>query len=225
MQKDYYVVLGVSRGADIHKIKKAYRMIVKKYHPDTAAGQTPPEKFFEARQAYEILSDEERRRQYDQKLQERRPPAVGIADAGVRPRRPPVQDSRRYASAADEFFEGFVPGFFPDYFEKGRGRGKDLCLEIILSPQEAHHGGLFPLTVPVREPCPHCGSKGLWDDFFCPVCTGAGSIPAERKFSLSIPPQVRHGTEIRLPLDDIGLRGVWVHVTVLIDPALDDELW
>jgi len=226
MPKDYYVVLGVSKGADINKIKKAYRMAVKQYHPDTAPATTTPEQLMEARKAYEILSDEAKRSQYDTERERQNrpvPPTTNHAPTGTG--RAYAQDIDRFTSSVDEFFEGFVPGFLPDFFEKGRGRGKDLYLDVILSPHEAQDGGLFPVTVPVFEPCPQCGKSGIWDAFFCSVCSGTGRIPAQRTFSLSIPPHVRHGTEIRISLEDIGLPDVWVNVTVLIDHSLADEAW
>lgn len=71
MPKDYYIVLGVSRGTDIDKIKKAYRRVAKKYHPDIARSRESVEKFREIREAYETLGDEERRRRYDQELARR----------------------------------------------------------------------------------------------------------------------------------------------------------
>ena len=80
---------------------------------------------------------------------------------------------RVFSSATDDFFEGFLPGFFD--VDKGRIRGKDLYFEAILSPGEAVEGGLFPITVPVIEPCPKCGKTGAWENFFCPVCSGYGA--------------------------------------------------
>jgi hypothetical protein len=94
---------------------------------------------------------------------------------------------------------------------------------VILSPEEGAQGGLFPITVPVLEPCPRCRRKGLWEEFFCPTCFGRGVVRAEREFSLSIPPHVPHGAQISLSTEDIGLRRVNLHVLVLIDPALDEE--
>jgi DnaJ-class molecular chaperone len=224
MHKDYYVVLGVSRGADLHKIKKAYRMVVKKYHPDMGPSREDSERFLEVKKAYETLSDEEKRRRYDQKLarqgsQLKAPQASGL----IRRRRAPLEDLDPLASAADEFFGGFVPGFLPDYFEKEHGKGKDLFLDIILTPQEAFAGGLFPMAVPVIEDCPRCRRTGMWEEFYCPVCRGKGRVQGRREFSLSIPPHVLHGTDIRLPLDDIGLANVYLNVSVLVEPYLGPE--
>jgi molecular chaperone DnaJ len=221
MQKDYYVVLGVSRGADLHKIKKAYRMAVKKHHPDIGPALQDSDRFLEAKEAYETLSDEAKRRRYDQELQ-RQGSQLRTARAPdiIRRRRAPLEDLDPLVSAADEFFGGFVPGFLPDYFEKEHAKGKNLFLDIVLTLQEAFAGGLFPIAVPVIESCPRCHRTGFWEDFYCPVCMGKGRVQAQREFSLSIPPHVHHGTEIMLPLDDIGLPHVSLHVTVLIEPYL-----
>jgi curved DNA-binding protein CbpA len=68
MPRDYYVILGVSRGADQEKIQKAYRTIVKKFHPDATGTQEDSERFLEIREAYETLTDEVRRKEYDEQL-------------------------------------------------------------------------------------------------------------------------------------------------------------
>jgi molecular chaperone DnaJ len=220
MPEDYYIVLGVSRGADIDKIKKAYRRVAKKYHPDVARSRESAEKFREVRAAYETLADEERRRRYDEELAQRGSEIrISRVPEIIERRRSLFGDMERFFSRADEFFEGFLPGFFD--IEKGRIRDKDLYFEAILSTREAAEGGLFPITVPVIEPCPRCRRTGFWEDFFCPVCSGYGRVQSEREFSLSIPPHVRHGTEIRLSMEDIGMRDTHLHVRVLIDPCLE----
>jgi len=222
MPNDYYIVLGVSRGADLNKIKKAYRVIAKKYHPDGSASGESHEKFLEIREAYETLVDEEKRRKYDEELarQGRELRITRIPEEIHSRRRSAMEEMNRKYSLVDEFFSGFLPGFF----ERGKTRPvKDLYLEAILSPEEAARGGLFPITVPVFEPCPRCHRTGLWEEFFCPICSGRGVVRAERGFSLSIPPHVSHGTQISLSTEDIGLRRVRLHILVLIDPTLDQE--
>jgi len=224
MPEDYYIVLGVSRGADINKIKKAYRRVAKKYHPDVARTMESTEKFQEIREAYETLGDEKRRRRYDEELAQRGSKArISRIPEIVERRRSPLDDMERFFSHADEFFEGFLPGFFD--IEKMRIRNKDLYFEVILSPREAAEGGLFPITVPVIEPCPQCRRTGFWEDFFCPVCSGYGRVQSEREFSLSIPPHITHGTEICLSMEDIGMKDTYLHVRVLIDPYLEEDKW
>jgi DnaJ-class molecular chaperone len=222
MPKDYYIVLGVSRGADLNRIKKAYRIIAKKYHPDASASSESHEKFLEIREAYETLVDEEKRRKYDEELagQGRELKIARIPEEIRSRQRCAIQEMDRAYSFADEFFSGFLPGVF----ERGKAAtSKDLYLEVILSSEEAARGGLFPVTVPVLEPCPRCRRTGLWEEFFCPLCYGRGVVRAQREFSLSIPPHVTHGTQISLSTEDIGLRSVNLHVLVLVDPTLDEE--
>lgn len=222
MPKDYYMVLGISRGADLNKIKKAYRVIAKKCHPDASASDESHAKFLEIRAAYETLADEEKRRKYDEELarQGRELRITRIPEEIHSRRRSAIQEMDRKYSFADEFFSGFLPGFF----ERGKAPvGKDLYLEVILSPEEAAQGGLFPITVPVLEPCPRCHRRGLWEAFFCPICYGRGVVRSERAFSLSIPPHVNHGTQISLSTEDIGLKGVNLHILVMIDPTLGEE--
>lgn len=220
--EDYYIVLGISRGSNLEKIKRAYRTIVKKYHPDISQSQESNKKFLEIREAYETLSDESKRRQYDAEL-ERQGSSLRIRKV------PEIINTRTsrldeveelFSSSADDFFEGFLPGFFD--VDRSRFRGKDLYFEAILSPEEAAEGGLYPVTIPVLEPCPRCSKSGFLNDFFCPRCNGYGRVRSEREFSLSIPPNVRHGTEIRLSLEDIGLKNVYLNIAVFIDPELTD---
>ena len=68
MSRNYYIVLGISRGADLEKIKRAYRTIAKSSHPDISQSEETAQRFREACQAYEVLSDSEKRRQYDEEL-------------------------------------------------------------------------------------------------------------------------------------------------------------
>ena len=123
-------------------------------------------------------------------------------------------------SFADEFFGGYLPGFYTK--ERGRSPDKDLFYEVVLSRQEAQQGGLFPINVPIIEPCPRCGKAQIWDQFFCPECAGNGYIQTHREFSLSIPPHTIHGTQQCISMEDIGLKGVNLHIIVTVDPYLDD---
>lgn len=218
--QDYYIVLGVSKGANLDKIKRAYRTVVKRYHPDVTQGQESHNRFLEIREAYETLSDETKRRQYDEEL-ERQGSSLRVRKV------PEIIEARTsllnemeslFSSSVDDFFEGFLPGFFD--VDKHGFRGKDLYFEAIMSPEEAAKGGLYPITIPVLEPCPNCRKSGFIENFFCPMCNGYGRVRSEREFSLSIPPNVRHGTEIDLSLEDIGLKDSYLSVVVYIDPDL-----
>jgi molecular chaperone DnaJ len=219
MPKDYYLVLGVSRRANLNKIRKAYRAVAKQYHPDMTHSPESTERFREIKEAYETLGDERKRRRYDEELARQGSPVRITKVPDIIQRKRSVFDSAaHFFSHVDEFFQGFVPGFF----DRGVGSEKDLYFEAILSPSEAAEGGLFPITVPVVEDCPRCRKTGFWEAFFCPVCYGYGRVRGEREFSVSIPPHVKHGTEIRLSMEDIGLRDAWVNIVVYVDASLEE---
>jgi molecular chaperone DnaJ len=220
--EDYYLVLGIGKGANLDKIKKAYRTVVKRYHPDVTGNREAGKRFLEIKAAYETLSDETKRRQYDAQLENK--------GSSLRIRKVPEIIHERtsrvnrmeslFSAPVDDLLEGFLPGFFD--MDKSRIDGKHLYFEAILSSREAATGGLYPLTIPVMEPCPRCCNSGFLDNFFCPACNGYGRVQSEREFYLSMPPNVKNGTEVKLPLDDIGLKNVCLNVVVYIDPELDD---
>ncbi len=216
MQKDYYLVLGVSRGADLNKIKKAYRAIVKRYHPDVSDEKESSARFLEIKEAYDILSDHEKKHRYDTDLENE--------DASYRLTRVPghMQERiKRFRDAeshlftkTDDLFGGFIPGLY----DKGNEglHEKDLFFDAVLTPEEAASGGLYPITLPVMAPCPVCSRSGLWEGIYCPLCDGFGRISTEKKFALSIPSNVSQGTEITLSLEGIGLNNVYMHIRVTI---------
>lgn len=222
MAKDYYIVLGVSRGADLKKIKDAYRATAKRYHPDLSQDLETTRHFLEVKEAYETLGDAEKRKRYDEELAEAEIRIRRVPDI-VRERKSRYDGIESLSSRADDFFSGFLPGFFD--IEKRRIGEKDLYFEAILTPREAAEGGLFPVTVPVYEVCPRCRNTGMLENFFCPVCMGYGRVQKEREFSLSIPPGVRHGTEITLSMEDIGLKDTSLNILVRIEPDLGEEDW
>jgi molecular chaperone DnaJ len=195
--------------------------VAKRYHPDVSQSPESKKRFQEIREAYETLADEGKRKRYDQEL-ERQGSTLRITSVPqiIERRRSVFDKIDSVFSSVDDFFSGFLPGFF----DPERRMEKDLYLEAILSPSEASRGGLFPITVPVIEPCTRCSRRGIWEEFFCPACSGYGRIRSERAFSLSIPPNVKHGTEIRLSMDDIGLRDAYLNVVVFVDSGLE-ELW
>lgn len=222
MPRDYYIILGVSRNAELNKIKKAYRKAVKRYHPDSNRSGESTQKFLEVKEAYNTLSNDAMRRKYDEtlaRLESHR--IIAHAPSLVEKKTSLFNELDSFVSSVDDFFSGVLPGFF----DRARSVGKDLYLEIILSPREASAGGLFPITVPVLEHCPLCSKSGLWEGFFCCRCRGYGWIKSAREFSLSVPPQVKHGTEIKLSLEDIGLKGSNLMVTVVTDLSLENGEW
>ena len=223
MPKDYYVVLGISREANLNQIKRAYRRIAKQLHPDRTHSISSNE-FREAKEAYETLIDENKRRRYDDTMRQPQPISKSPKVKNIiKKRRSIFDEMHRLRSFTDEFFEGFLPGFYTK--KRGRIPNKDLYYEIILSLEEARHGGLFPIKVPLIEACPRCGDSEIWDQFFCPDCSGHGYIHTHREFSLSIPPHTRHGTQQSISIEDTGLKDTYLNIVVYVDPYSDEFDW
>jgi len=150
-KKDYYELLGVNRNASEDEIKKAYRKLALQHHPDRNPGdKQAEEKFKEVSEAYQVLSDGQKRAQYDQ---------FGHAAFG---------DSGPFAGGAD-FTSGFEDVFgdiFGEFFggatarRRGRGRGEDLRYNLSLSFEEAVAGTEKKIKIPRHGPCESCHGTG-----------------------------------------------------------------
>ncbi len=199
-KRDYYEVLGVERGADGDAIKKAYRKVALKYHPDRNQGDAAAEeRFKEASEAYQVLSDGEKRAQYD-----------------------------RFGHAAFEQGGGFdfnAAGFedvfgdiFGDFFGGRRGRnrasrGDDLRYDLEIEFEEAIFGVEKKIRVPRLSSCEACGGEGTRDGASretCLACAGAGQIRYQQGlFSVAktCPECQGAGSVIRDPCGECGGAG------------------
>ena len=215
MPRNYYIVLGIDRGANPTQIKRAYRNAMKRYHPDMADGDINSHKFIEAREAYEVLSDMDKRRVHDAELNQLDIP-IRIADPEetITPPSSLWNEIRAQRSILDAFFEVFVPGFYRNF--PSRSGNKDLYMEIVLSPEEAHQGGVFPVTVPVMGPCPECRQDRWWYGQYCQTCRGYEVVKSTREFNLTIPPDTRHGMTAEVSMAEIGLKGVNLIIDVQV---------
>ncbi len=230
--RDYYEVLGVSKTATEDEIKKAYRKLARKHHPDVNPGdKSAEEKFKEINEAYEVLSDPEKRKRYDQLGENWK------AGADFTP--PPGWEGMRveYGDIGDIFGGNRGAGGFSDFFESmfggrrsartGAGfrmRGQDVEAEIRLTVEEAHEGTKRTLTLQATEACPDCAGTGKKDDKVCPTCRGAGVVSRPKSIEVVIPPGVREGTVIRLAGEgDPGIGGgppgdLYLHVRLRPHP-------
>ena len=179
-EKDYYRVLGVDRDAPAEDIKKAYRQLALKYHPDRNPGsKEAEEKFKEAAEAYSVLADPEKRSAYDR-----------FGHEGLR-----GQGFSGFDPSVFEDFEDILGNFFGfsfgDFFGGGRRRGggrrpgRDLALEIELSLEEAAAGAEREIKLTRAEACPACrGSKRKpgTEPASCPQCGGRGQVRFQQGF-------------------------------------------
>tara|TARA_B100000959_G_scaffold118617_1_gene124734 strand:- start:279 stop:1370 length:1092 start_codon:yes stop_codon:yes gene_type:complete len=223
-QRDYYQVLNVSRDASESELKKAYRQLALKYHPDKNPGDHAAEdKFKEAAEAYEVLKDPEKRKIYDQFGHE------GLKGRGF---------------SGFQGFEDIFSSFgdvFQDFFGGGGGRGQqtgaDLRLDVNISFTEAAYGierkvditkhcnckscngsGAKPGTSPkvcstcrgtgqvvrsqgffsMASPCHACQGQGQVIEHRCSDCHGEGRVPEKKTINVTVPPGVDDGSRLRL---------------------------
>ena len=176
-KRDYYEILGVSKDASQDEIKSAFRKLAKKYHPDVSKEENAAEKFKEAQEAYAVLSDENKRRQYDQ------------------------YGHSAFTNSQGGFsgFEGFDFGSMSDIFEDlfggfgftGRSsssktsnrarRGNDVLYHMTIDFEEAVYGTKKDIKVNMVDECPDCNGHGGTNPKKCSECHGTGTITSEQR--------------------------------------------
>ncbi len=192
--KDFYRILGVAENASADEIKKEYRKLAKKYHPDANPNDAAAaDRFKEISEAYSVLSDEEKRKQYDQVRR-----YGGFGGFGSGSAYKPGDAGRGGTTQAEGFtFDdlGGLGGFgdiFGSIFDFGRKRGgapgsgrqttqrgQDVEYAVEVSFETAARGGRISITVPISEPCTTCGGNGAAPGsapVTCPECKGAGVV-------------------------------------------------
>lgn len=210
--KDYYKVLGVERTAGEDEIKKAYRKLARKYHPDLNPGnKNAEERFKEISEANDVLSDPEKRRRYDALGENWKPGMDFTPPPGGGGYRVNVEDlndlfGRRGGSGGGGGFGGFSD-FFESLFGAQRGggpgfagaaRGGDAESEVAVSLEEAHGGTSRSVRIPLQEPCSECRGTGRKDGRTCAVCGGAGIRAHLETFTVNIPRGVQDGSVVRV---------------------------
>ena len=226
-KRDYYEVLDVNKSTPKEDLKKAYRKLAMKYHPDrNPDDEAASEKFKELSEAYEILSDDQKRQAYDQ-----------FGHDGVNP-------SFSNAQGAAEGFSDIFGDIFSDIFggsSRAGGsrslRGADLSYSVEVSLEDAVKGTSINLDIPssercsgdwhqcshcngtgvvrmqqgffsMQQTCPHCRGEGEIHDPNCSICGGAGFIKKNKTLAVKIPEGVDTGDRIRLSGEgDVGKHG------------------
>ncbi len=176
-KRDYYEVLGVSKGASQDEIKRAFRKLAKKYHPDVSKEPDAEEKFKEAQEAYAVLSDEQKRAQYDQ---------YGHA----------AFEGMNGGAGFDfsdfdfsDIFDGIFGGGFSSFSGFGNRRnsrngardGNDRLMRVNLSFEDAVFGTKKKINVTVNEECSKCDGKGGHGSHTCKTCHGKGFVTREQR--------------------------------------------
>ena len=192
MAKNYYEILGVEKGANEEEIKKAYRKLAHQYHPDKQGGDEA--KFKEINEAYQVLSDKQKRGQYDQ---------FGQTFDGANPGGPGAgfggfdfSNFGGFGGGQGGFnFEGDLGDIFGDIFGGGRGgrpkqqRGQDVTVDVELSLEEVLDGVEKEIKIYIHEACSNCGGKGAEPGSKiekCKTCGGAGFVQKQRRTMLGV---------------------------------------
>ncbi|HUY78991.1 MAG TPA: J domain-containing protein [Ktedonobacterales bacterium] len=225
--KDYYKILGVNRNANADAIKKAYRQLARKYHPDVNPGDKAAEaQFKEINEAYEVLSDPQKRRKYDTlgaNWQEQFGPAPARtrANAGARTGARGTDGAggrSSYDFADPTNFSDFIDTLFgrrnagntgntgpmggagptsrPTASATLRRKGEDVEQPVEITLREAYAGSNRTYSVQQTDPCVTCKGTGQFDGQTCPVCKGTGMIEHTRKLDVAIPAGVDTGSRV-----------------------------
>jgi molecular chaperone DnaJ len=172
MARDYYDLLGLSRNADQDEIKRAYRRLARKYHPDVNKDPGAEETFKEINRAYEVLSEPEMRARYD------RFGEAGVSGAGAAGFQD-FSDMGGFADIFESFFSGFSGGVGQGARRRGPIRGDDLRLDLRLDFKEAVFGGEKEIKISHLETCSTCsgsGAKPGTRPSTCSTCSGTGQV-------------------------------------------------
>ncbi len=249
--KDYYKILGVARGASADEIKQAFRRLARKYHPDVNPGDKKAEaKFKEINEAYEVLSDPQKRRQYDLLGSNWQQFAQGAGRAGRGSS--PFDFAGAGGSGFSDFFEMLfgraaqqaqsrtgahaganTSGMREESFRRPR-TGENIEQPVEVSLQEAYSGGSRNFNIQSMVPCTVCQGKGELAGRMCASCQGQGLLPKNKRIQVKIPPGVDNGSRIRVagegqPGNNGGPRGdLYFVITVKPDPLYErkgDDLY
>ena len=179
-KKDYYEVLGVSKDASDAEIKSAFRKLAKQYHPDISKEANAEEKFKEIQEAYEVLGDENKRKQYDQFGHAAFEGAQGFGGAGGYGGFD--ASGFDFGDIFDNIFGGGFGGFGGGSSTRNSARqGDDKLVRIRLTFEEAIFGCEKDIKIDVSEKCDDCHGKGGTGEKTCPDCHGSGTTTTEQR--------------------------------------------
>jgi DnaJ-class molecular chaperone len=215
--KDYYKILGIGRNASDKEIKKVYRQLARKYHPDVNPGDKTAEAKFKAiNEAYEVLSDSDKRKKYNQ-YGDQWQYADQFAQAGHRTAQGSPR-GRTYTTTdfdglgdLGSIFENLYRGFGADARASRRPRKPEpsqLTIEVTL--EEAYQGAKRLLQLQINDTCSECQGSGRSRTSrgkACASCRGMGTVAKTKRLEVKIPPGVNNGSKIRLSGEAGGYDG------------------
>src|SRR3954465_7414157 len=224
-KRDYYDVLGLKRDASSDEIKKAYRQLALKNHPDKNPGDAEAEKRFkEGAEAYEVLSDQSKRQRYD------RYGHAGMEGAGVHD----FRSAEDIMSAFGDIFGGGLFGALFGQRRRGPRPGQDLLFKLEIELQEAARGTTKPIDVNRQEYCGECKGSGARKGTVavtCNYCGGQGQVVQSRGFfqvATTCPACGGEGSRVTDPCQSCrgtGHVNAVAHLKVDVPPGVESGMW
>jgi len=227
MEKNYYEILGINTDATSAEIKSAFRKLARIWHPDVAGGTSEAvAKFKEINEAYEVLSNPEKRKKYDtfrgifnnvsnkakenSKSQKQENKSKSEAHSKEEKQTEPQKkqqknqqqesSTNRFQEAWETFIKKTQSKEAPKQkkYQEKKIDGSDITSEILITVSESLMGTTRMVNVLHTQPCPKCKNRKFVNGAICPQCHGAGEISMHKKISVKIPEHVKQGAKIRI---------------------------
>lgn len=201
--KDYYKILGIATGSDKKEIKKAYRQLARKFHPDINPGNKLYEdKFKEIGEAYSVLIDDTKRLHYDiiKGILKPRPESAQSKSQASKAYSQPKNDQQKSEPKKDfdGIFATFTGRFTKNFTDPQLKKGEDITTEVHISISEAYNGTIRKVNILRTEKCSKCRGKRVINHIACDKCNGAGEISTQKQLNVKIPPKVKQNSKIKI---------------------------
>ncbi len=238
--KDLYKILEIQYDAREEEIKRAYRKLVRKYHPDSAGENADIAKFKEVQEAYEILSNPETRKKYDVlngyfretiKNNYAKSSYKSSYNEYINKAKKHAQETAPFSKSINDALDNLFHSQKNSYFkeEKQVINGEDIKLDISLSCFEAINGTSRKVNIIHTQPCPNCGGRKFINGAECQMCKGTGQLSLQKKINVKIPKGVKQGSKVRVKKEgNKGLNGgkdgdLYLIVKIEKNPFFDIE--
>jgi DnaJ-class molecular chaperone len=209
MMDDYYLLLGIGRDSGMTQIKRAYRLLSLRFHPDVT-GEEGVGQYARLREAYETLAYPARKADYDRQLTLAE--EVGIGRERAEPLFGGAMDLMGEFGTVRPGSEEVLAHILSNFTgrEAKSHPTRELNVEVALTPAQAARGGAVPMVVPVARVCARCGGSGRTGFFLCDACDGHGTVWMKAKVDVSVPAGVRDGEVVETSLRHLGIRNMWL---------------
>lgn len=214
VRKNYYEILGVTPDSDAQDVKLSYRKLARKYHPDVNKAPESAQKFKDVLEAYEVLSDEKKHKQYDMLNGFYKTPKQKVKSEGAKNEykksaerkeenttRSSFEENKEafqktnLKSALNDILDGIAKEKKSKKYPKS---GDDIFSEVTISLEDSVRGTSRVINVIHKELCPNCEGRRFINGAKCSVCNGSGEFSQHKKITVKIPPNVKNGAKLRI---------------------------